>query len=258
MRDVLTADFVRMYRGKRLWLCALFMAGTALGLLAVQYAGMDYTVALDRVIFLPMSFYGIAVAALISLFTGEDFESGVLRNKLIAGHGRACVYLSNLLVCACAALTLYLATTAVTVIVGTPLFEINVTAGKVLAFTALGCATCLAYAGVFVLLATLIGNRTRGVIVCMALAFGMLFLCLHTNQVLMQKPLKDGAANIHYVDGARRLLYEYLHDGNPSGQAAQLSSMTCLNPARWLLIDAFWVLLSGALGCLCFGKKDIA
>ena len=42
---------------------------------------------------------GVVAALMISLLIGTEFSSGTIRNKLIAGHSRASVYLSNLIVC---------------------------------------------------------------------------------------------------------------------------------------------------------------
>lgn len=86
MTRLLGADTVRMYHSKCFWMCLGGMLIMAVGFLIMQGTAMDYTVPLSRVIFLPMSFYGVAAAALISMFVGEDFSDGFIRNKLIAGR----------------------------------------------------------------------------------------------------------------------------------------------------------------------------
>ena len=62
----------------------------------MQYSGMDYVVALDRVVFLPLSFYGVIAAALVSLFIGEDFSDGCIRNKIVSGKSRSSVLISGI------------------------------------------------------------------------------------------------------------------------------------------------------------------
>ena len=95
MRKLLSADAFRIFRSKWFWLCLVGMLALAGAFITMQYTAMDYTVPLSRVIFLPMSFYGMAVAALVALFVGEDFHDGFIRNKIIAGHTRSAIFASN-------------------------------------------------------------------------------------------------------------------------------------------------------------------
>ena len=144
-----------------------------------------------------------------------------------------------------------------TVSVGLPLFAHDVGGKEITAYFALGIMTVLAMGSLFYVICMCIGNRSVAITVCMALAFLMLFLCLHTNQILGQQPYKDGAVNLHYVSGAKRMCYELLHDVNPMGQIAQLSEMKCLNAIRWVVIDIVWLMSTCVGGVFLFGKKDI-
>ena len=257
MSRLLNADFYRMYSKKLLWLCTLSMMVAAAALCLMQYTAMDYEVSLDRVIFLPMAFYGIAVSVLIGVFTGEDFSDGVIRNKIISGHSRYSIYTSNLLVCYSACIIVYIMTIITALGIGINWFDINVTTEEVMRFAALGIFTCLAYSSIYCMITMLVRNKTAAIAMCMAIAFGMLFLALHTNAFLMRPEYKDGALNPQYAVGIKRILYEFLYDVNPTGQAAQLSMMKCLNPMRFILIDVLWVLITGILGTWMFNKTDI-
>lgn len=257
MSKLLRADFYRMYHSKKFWICAVSMLIVALLLIVMQYTAMDYVVALDRVIFLPITFYGLAIGALVAFFVGDDFSDGVIRNKLVAGRGRSAVYLSNLISGWSACIVIYILTTGVTAAVGLKLFEKNVSSSQFMTYLGLGLFTCLAFGSLFGMISMLIGERSRSVLICLSLAFIMLFLCLHTNQMIIQEPYKDGVVNIHYVGGIKRVMYELLHDFNPYGQAAQLSAMECLNPVRWICMDIFWMVLAAVAGNAIFYKKDI-
>lgn len=257
MSKLLRADFYRMYCNKRIWLCVASMILAAIFFILMQYGGMDYTVPFSRVIFLPMTFYGIVIAALVSLFVGEDFSDGVIRNKIVAGRKRSSIYLSNMICIWSACLMVYILTILTTVAIGISLFENNVTLTEFFTFFGLGLFTSIAFGSVFCILSMLIGNKSTSAMVCMGLAFGMLFLCLHTNQILVQQEYKDGVLNPHYVGGMKRILYELVHDINPFGQVAQLSDMSCLNWVRWIGIDIFWMIVAIGLGNILFNKKDI-
>lgn len=257
MSRLLRSDFYRMYHNKKIWLCAAAMITIAIFFIVMQYSAMDYTVAFSRVIFLPMTFYGIVTPALISVFVGDDFSDGVIRNKIVAGRKRSSIYMSNLLCVWSACVLLYTVTVAVTVGIGINFFENDVVLADFLTCFVLGLFTGVAFGSIFCMLSMLIGEKATSVMVCMGLAFGMLFLCLHTNQIIVQEQYKNGVQNLHYVSGMRRIVYEILHDFNPYGQAAQLSSMEYLNPLRWVVADVFWVVAAMGLGIVLFRRKDI-
>ena len=99
-------------------------------------------------------------------------------------------------------------------------------------------------------------NKTTATVLCMGLAFLMLFACLHTNQIMVQPEYKNGLSNPAYVDGFAKTVYAILHDINPSGQAAQLSAMDVFHPVRWFICDLFWIVIS-VIGMLCFKRKNI-
>ena len=256
MRKLLAADSFRIFRSKWFWLCLGGMLVLAGAFVAMQYTAMDYTVPLSRVIFLPMSFYGMAVAALVTLFVGEDFSDGFIRNKIIAGCSRPAIFASNLIVSCLACLIIYLVITLLTAAVGCLLFEIDVSVSRFLQYLVLGMGMCLGYSCIYCTITMVCGNKTTSTVLCMGLAFFLLVACLHTNQVMIQTEYKDGVLNPAYVDGFAKAVYSVLHDLNPSGQAAQLSAMEVFKPIRCVLCDLLWVLIAGA-GCAIFNRKNI-
>ena len=257
MNRLLCTDMRRMYGSKRFLFFTAAMAAVSFMFIIMQYTAMDYQVLLNRVIFLPMSFYGLITGALISLFVGDDFSDGVIRNKLVAGRSRAAVYLSNLVTCWSACLVLYVFMIGITAGIGVFLFENNVTITDFLWYLGLGMLTGIAFGSLYCMLSMLIGNKPNAVMACMALAFVMLFLSLHTNQILVQPEYKNGALNLRYVDGVRCVIYEILHDMNPTGQAAQLSAMECYSKVRFIGCDLLWIAVTAILGAVLFRKKDI-
>lgn len=256
MRRLLSADIFRMFRSKWFWLCLLGMLALAFAFIGMQYTAMDYTVPLSRVIFLPLSFYGLAAAALVSLFVGEDFSDGFIRNKIIAGCPRTAVFASSLMVSCFACMVVYLVITLVTASIGCLLFEVDVTISGFAQHLVLGLGMCLAYSSIFCCITMVCGNKTTAAVLCMGIAFFLLVACLHTNQVMVQPEFKDGLPNPAYVDGVAKVIYSILHDLNPSGQAAQLSAMDIFQPARWVLCDLFWLLIAGG-GCAIFERKNL-
>jgi len=257
VRRLLNADLSRIFRSKWFWLCLGGMLGLSVVFVLMQYTAMDVKVPLSRVIFLPMSFYGLASAALASLFAGEDFSDGFIRSKLIAGHAKCSVFASLLLTVTLACILVYLLTTLFTAAAGCMLFERNVSLLRFVQYLGMGVGMCVACSCICCTLTMLCANKTTAVLLCVGLAFGLLCLCLHTHQVMVQPQNKNGLPNPAYVDGVAKAVYGILHDLNPSGQAAQLSAMQVFRPSRFLLCDLFWLLTAG-VGCALFSRKDIA
>lgn len=256
MCKLLSADACRFFRSKWFWLCLGGMLALDGAFVTMQYTAMDYVVPLSRVVFLPMSFYGMVVAALVSLFVGEDFGDGFIRNKIIAGCSRSAIFASNLIVSCLACAIIYLVTTLLTAAVACLLFEVDVSVFSFLRHLVLGVGMCFAYSCIYCTITMVCGNKTTSTVLCMALAFFMLVACLHTNQVMIQPAYKEGMPNPAYVDGAAKTVYAVLHDFNPTGQAAQLSAMEIFQPIRWILCDLLWILIAG-VGCAIFNKKNI-
>lgn len=256
MIRLLNADGLRMIRSKWFWLSLGSMLALSIMFIIMQYTAMDYEVPLSRVIFLPLSFFGVVVAALISLFVGQDFSDGCIRNKLIAGRGRYKIFASNLLISQTACICIYVLTALFTFTVGSMYFEIDITIWQYVQYLLMGIGMCLAYVSIYCTITMLCGNGTTAVVLCMGLAFLLLLICLHTNQVMTQPEYKDGILNPAYVDGVTKNIYAILHDLNPSGQAAQLSTMKIFDFIRFIICDLVWILVAG-IGSVLFLHRDV-
>lgn len=257
MNKLLKADIYRMFSGKLLWVAVASIIVISLSFCAMQYKALDYEVAIDRVIFLPMVFYGVISAALTGLFAGGEYSDGIIRNKIISGHSRYSIYISQLIAVYAASITIYLFSLIITIGIGLQLFKINVSYSEIVEFIFMGALTCTANASVFFLISIIAGNRSKAVTLCMVLSFLMLYASLTTNSALMAPEFKDGVRNIHYIAGGKRVVYELLHNVNPTGQAAQLSMMKIDNKTIFVVIDILLDFACGVFGAFMFNKKDL-
>lgn len=256
MRRLLSADMTRMLRSKWFWLCLGGMLAISVAFVVMQYTAVDYTVPLSRVIFLPMSFYGITTAALISMFVGEDFSDGFIRNKIVAGRSRYSIFASNLAVSSLACIIIYLVVTLFTASIGSFLFEADIISAKLVRYLLLGTGTCLAYACIYCSIVMICQTKSTATVLCMGMAFALLCASLHTNQVMIQPQYKNGELNAAYVAGFAKQVYAFLHDLNPTGQAAQLSTMEIFYPVQWIVCDLVWIVAAGIMS-IFFQRKNI-
>ena len=281
MRNLLCADFARLWKNRPFLGC---WAGMVLfGLfLAVEESLEPYTVTLDRMIFLPLSLYGVVTGAFAGMFLGQDHAEGTVRNKLIAGYGKAQVYLSGFVVTAGGALVLYVSAVAVTAVTGSLLFGTAKPLSAFLTFGLLGALCCVSYVSVFCLVTMLRRSRAASVVLCMLLAVVLLLAAMYVNLQLTQEeyvsqldtvtqsgdvsvsiteenvaPQVTMVPNPHYLTGVRRQIAELLQDLNPTGQAVQICAMHCENPVRVVLCDVFIILLSCLAGTVLFRRRDL-
>ena len=257
MIRILRADFIRLRKSFAFWLSLIGMIVLAAGFMFIQATAMDYSVPLNRVIFLPMSMYGIAMAAFVSVFVGTDFSDGFIRNKLLSAKSRSSLVISQVFVSSVGCFVVYVVVTAFSAGVGQFFFENNVVLAVFLKFFVIGAGMSIATGCMFSIITVICGNKIQAVVVCMGLAFMMLFLCLHTNEMLVQTEYKDGVRNSHYVGGIRREICSILHDVNPCGQAAQLSAWEVWHPVRTLIINLVVIAAFSGLGCTLFRRKDV-
>lgn len=283
MRNLLSADFVRLWNNRIFRCCWVGMVLLALFLVAEEYS-QPYVVLLNQVVFLPLSLYGVVTAAFSAMFLGQEYSDGTIRNKLIAGHSRAHVYLSEFMVTAVGAIVLYLSAIAVTACVGSFLFTATAPPEKFLLSGLLGVFSCLSYVGLYCLISALCGNRSFSVVVCMLLSVALLFVALYVNLQLEQDEYipqlnitgveqpddvsisisgEDAGAmvtmvpNPHYLAGVRRQIAQFIQDLNPTGQAAQICSMSYPNPIQMALCGAAVAALTCLRGLFVFRRKDI-
>lgn len=112
MRKLLRANGSRLLRDRAFWLLAALMAalGASMAVGNAVHARQDGEIwTMDYTLFIYVILAPILASVFTALFIGNEHSSGAMRNKLIAGHRRGCIYLADLLASCCAGICLCLA-----------------------------------------------------------------------------------------------------------------------------------------------------
>lgn len=112
MRKLLRANGSRLLRDRAFWLLAALMAalGASMAVVNAVHARQDGEIwTMDYTLFIYVILAPILASVFTALFIRNEHSSGAMRNKLIAGHRRGCIYLADLLVSCCAGICLCLA-----------------------------------------------------------------------------------------------------------------------------------------------------
>ena len=208
---------------------------------------------------------GVILAAVCSLFFGAEHADGTIRNKLIAGHGRARIYLATLAASCLAALALY----AVALLASLPnlrwLVRFPVPEMKNLALCLGGTALLLAgYCSVCVMLCMLVQRRSVLAVVLLLLMAGLFVVSMQVQDAWetataggMQMTVNAAGEQqfVFHEPGQADAVTAFLYDALPGCQAYRYMDMEAT--PRMLACSAGLTCLTTALGLALFRRKDI-
>ena len=94
MIKLLRAGFFRLKKEAMFW---LFIFATIL-VIGYKLLRTSHNVLLDKVLNDYIIFIGLFIAMFVSIFVGKEHSEGIIRNKIIVGHSRNSIYLTNLII----------------------------------------------------------------------------------------------------------------------------------------------------------------
>ena len=283
MSRLINAGFARLFKNKVFYVIVIFSA--VFGILQGTPGALDKmdgaTFYIDSQFISFAIVSGVISACFTGLFLGTEYSDGTVRNKLIVGHGRLDIYISNLAVC-CAANLIFIAVYYISVLIAAlPQGGKFMTDGKILVLYAIcGVMISVAFTAVMVFLGSAIGSRSRCVVACFVLAIGLAFASAYINGRLQEPETYDRyitaangefsavetVPNPGYVEGAARKALETSLEILPSGQATILVSTLSIGDTpveeadalyKWMGYSALFAAVFTAMGIGVFRRKDI-
>ena len=271
MCNLLSAGFVRLWRSKVFWLSCAFLAAATVSSVWTRYSDGFYY--LDTAFMYYVLFIAFLIPVVCTLFIGVDYADGTIRNKVVCGHGKGCLYLSNLILCSVASLIMCTAAVVPGLALGLPLLG-GFAMGPVRAilFFSGVYTLSLVWAALFTLLAMLISNRAISVVAAMLLSLTLLAVGTYLEGRLEAKPTIQGftlsvngevvdaeeSPNPAYVpEGPVRDALQFLSNFTPGGQTLQHVNQRAERPEVLIAYDAVLFALSTGAGLLLFRRKDL-
>lgn len=275
MCKLLLANFKRMWKDKIFWIGTIFMLISGIAMVITRYVDMKKTGMinhLDNGFFAYILFIAIISSILCSLYIGTEHSDGTMRNKLIIGHTRISIYFANLFACVIAEVIMCLVFIAATLCVGIPLlgfFEENIIV--IIGMLLCSLVLIMALTSIFTLVSMLVNVKAITAIICILIAFFLIFTGIQISDKLNQPEshtiaripngsdelVKEEVENPNYLRGIERKIYEFLYDFTPGGQIIQLSGMTAVNLRQMALYSTIIVVITTGLGLYIFRKKDL-
>lgn len=274
MNKLLNAGFMRLRKSKIFLVLSGFMFAFGLYMSIGAYLDMKkyhYVHTLDNVFFNHIMLIGIVIAVFCSLFTGTEYSDGTIRNKLIVGHSRLSIYISNLILCIIAGIALSLCYMAACACAGIPLlgfFQMDLKMAAQLILCSI--VISIAYTSIFTLAAMLIHSKASLATVSIITAFFLMLTASYLFSALSQPEMitdytlnasgeitqSEPVPNEFYPNGTKRKVYEFLMEFLPSGQGILLLNGEP-SYGRIMIFDCFILVSCTGIGLLAFQKKDI-
>lgn len=279
MRNLLSAGFVRLWKSNMLWfscgavtmvtLCAVFSNWSDRA--QFGYQGLDYSI--DAVFLCYVPFIAIFIPIVCTLFVGVEHADGTIRNKLIVGHSKERVYLSNLVLCSAASLIICTFAVVIELCLGLPLlggFEMG--AVRAVLFFLAVYALALVWTAVSTLLAMLISRRAVAIVTAVLLVLTLMLVGVYLEGRLEAPPTLQGytingngelvqteeSPNPHYLEeGPVRSAFQFLSDFTPGGQTLQHIQRTADRPELFIVYNGVIFAAVTAAGVPLFRRKDL-
>jgi len=277
MKNLLSANFYRLWRSKSFWGTLAAMFGLCLGQCLLFGIGsarrmieMGYEEVRDRSFFYFAPLVGAFLAVFVCFFLGTEYSDGTIRSKLTAGYRRWQVYFANFLTCfvgSWAFLAAWWTAWLPLLAVLGPL-EMGPMRAAEYALAAMGFFAV--YTAIFTALASCVPHKALAVLLSLIVFVGLFILGSRIVNVLDEPEFYSGtffregelvalpsSPNPRYVAGRARAVCEFFQDLLPSSQALRMARAQMEAPSRCGQMSAVLTVCVCALGAAAFRRKDI-
>ena len=278
MSKLLTANFMRLKKDKILWIASAAM------LIISAYSIIDKGMTMKTIDdannvqnlnsvyfnFLPFAIFFYSV--FVSLFTGTEYSDATIRNKIVIGHNRTDIYLSNYITCFAGTMVIF-AALLIGGAFGVPYFghwqggiKNYIVVVMVCIFITAALTAVLTFVG---MLST---NKAITVVIAMVISLVLvLMVSVMYNQLAEPEFTREFVSlsadgnvefgpeikNPVYISGVRRNVYEWLLQFLPTGQSILVSNEELTKPLINIIYSVIFTAAVNICGIFAFRKKDL-
>ena len=241
MYKLLNAGFSRLMKNKIFWGIVIITIIIALGLVLNRISSSGFFEnEIEPVLTNYILFIGFFIAIFTSLFVGTEYSDGAIRNKIVVGHTRKNIYLSNLIISIAVGLFIEIVYLILVMIIGIPtLGGLQIPIDKFLFILLDMVLIVVAYSSLFYLITLLFLHITLATVACI-----LVFICMFVVSEFVVSPIANDKKyysnyvtnengeiietqkhlNPNYVGDFAKQVYKNILYIIPFGQASQIQS----------------------------------
>ncbi len=280
MSKLLNASFWRLKKNKIFWGVIIITLVIASFMLITRYLDEvrynEYNIqsnTIDSLFIKFINIIGFLIAIFTSLFVGTEYSDGTIRNKIIVGHSRKNIYLSNLIVSIVVGITLELIYLFMISIIGIPLFgNIQMQINEFLIVILDMIMITVVFSSIFNFISLLCSNITMSTVGCLLLILVMYVIVMALSETANSKEFLQNQTIDEYGNEKIETTYNENYPGDiprnicktiiniiPTGQAMELSSTSMeYDEIKFFPLYSLGVfILINSLGVYLFDKKEL-
>ena len=241
MYKLLNAGFSRLMKNKIFWGIVIITIIIALGLVLNRISSsVFFENEIEPVLTNYILFIGFFIAIFTSLFVGTEYSDGAIRNKIVVGHTRKNIYLSNLIISIAVGLFIEFVYLILVMIIGIPtLGGLQIPIDKFLFILLDMILIVVAYSSIFNFITLMCSDITIATVICIIAFIGMFVVSefvvspiandkkYYSNYVTNENGEvieTQKRLNPNYVGDFAKQVYKNILYIIPSGQASQIQS----------------------------------
>lgn len=269
MIKLLKAGFFRLKKDVIFWLFIFLTIGMA-GFTLFRYLSVEGAY-LDKILNEFIMYIGLFIAIFVSIFVGKEYGQGIIRNKIIVGHSRISIFLSNLIISIVVSLLCEIIYLIIVFLIGIPLFEQMQMSFSQFAIVLLNTALIIiSFCSIYNFITMICSEITISISICIILFVAMFVaqaaLGLTANSrkyiehafwdngnkyIISQEPDPNypGDENVKQA----RMLYLFI----PQGQAMKIGNNDLTYSVQMTISSIILICVVNIVGVCIFSKKEL-
>ncbi len=270
MIKLLKAGLFRLKKDIIFWLFIFLTIGVA-GFTLFRYSSNE-GVNLDKIITEFVMYIGFFIAIFVSIFVGKEYSEGIIRNKIIVGHSRISIFLSNLLISIIVSLLCELIYIIIVYLIGLPLFGQMQMSFSQFALVLLNTVlVIISFCSIFNFIAMVCSEITISTTICIILFIAMFiaegsFALTATSKKYIEHTFFDENGNKHIISQELNPNYpgdekvkqaRIIYLSIPQGQAMEIGGNDLKYMKQMPIYSTILIGIVNILGVYIFYKKEL-
>lgn len=269
MIRLLKAGLFRLKKEVLFWIFIFLTIGLA-GYGLIKCSSVE-SVSFDNVVNEFIMYIGLFIAIFVSIFVGKEQSQGIIRNKIIVGHSRLSIFVSNLIISIAVSILCEAIYLVIVISLGTYLFgQLQIQLSQLLLIMLDTMLIIISFCSIFNFVAMICSDITVSTTICMVLFIAMfiaqaaLSLTAFSTKYLTNTTFDENGDIIttqepdpNYPGDEKvkqaRILYLLI----PQGQAMEVGNNDIELLSQMPIYSIFLISIVNFLGIYIFYKKDL-